>query len=426
MNESFLQFIWKTGLFERINIKACTGELISVVNTGQQNFDSGPDFFNARIKINNIEWAGNIEIHTRASDWNKHKHNSDEAYNNVILQVVAEYDTDVFNSLKNKIPTIILKYNNKLLDNYMEFYNAKTNIACKSKLHNIDIKLIKLFLNSLLVERLEQKVLTINQSLKNNNNNWEETFYLFIANTFGGRVNNQPFKMLAENLPLKILAKQKNNLLQTEALLFGQSGLLPKLSEHQYVKTLIAEYAFLKSKYNLTPLPKSIWKFLRVRPLNFPSVRIAQFAGLIYKSNSLFSKLTEQTDFKKLSQFFNLQASEYWDTHYNFNVTSPNKPKILGMQTINSILINTVIPFIFLYGKEKNSDKFTDRAIKFLEQIEPEKNKIISEFEYCNIIPESAFESQALIQLYNNYCINRSCLKCNIGIKLINITKNII
>jgi len=426
MNESFLQFIWKTGLFERINIKACTGELISVVNTGQQNFDSGPAFFNARIKINNIEWAGNIEIHTRASDWNKHKHNIDEAYNNVILQVVTECDIDVYNSLKNKIPTIILKYNNKLLDNYMEFYNAKTNIACKTKLHNVDIKLIKLFLNSLLVERLEQKVLAINQSLKNNNNNWEETFYVFIANTFGGRVNNQPFKMLAENLPLKILAKQKNNLLQTEALLFGQSGLLPKSSEHKYVKMLIAEYAFLKAKYNLIPLPKSIWKFLRVRPLNFPSVRVAQFAYLIYKSSSLFSKLTEQTDFKKLSQFFKLQASEYWDTHYNFNVASPDKPKILGEQTINSILINTVIPFIFLYGKEKNNDKYTDRAIKFLEQIEPEKNKIISEFADCKITSENAFESQALIQLYNNYCINRSCLKCNIGIKLINITKNII
>ena len=232
--------------------------------------------------------------------------------------------------------------------------------------------------------------------------------------------------MLADSLPLKALAKQKNNLLQIEALLFGQSGLLPKSSEHPYIKSLIAEYAFLKSKYNLKSLQKDIWKYLRVRPVNFPTIRIAQFASLIHQSSALFSKIMEQIKVEEIIQLFSVKASEYWNTHYAFNKPSPDESKTLGKDSIQTIIINTVIPFMFLYGKEKGKDDISDRATRFLEKIPAESNKIIRLWNASLVKPLNAMESQALIQLYNNYCQKRQCLQCHIGTSIIRSTKQLI
>jgi len=222
------------------------------------------------------------------------------------------------------------------------------------------------------------------------------------------------------------LAKQKNNLLQIEAILFGQSGLLPKTSEHPYIKSLIGEYAFLKSKFSLIPLNPSIWKFLRVRPLSFPPVRIAQFAVLIHQSSALFSKIIEQKDLETLIKLFSLKASAYWDEHYDFDKPSPKEPKTLGLDSVNVIIINTIVPFLFLYGREKGKDEISERALKFLELLPAEKNTIIKQFADYNIKAKNALESQSLIQLYNNYCIPRNCLKCQIGCKIIQATNKLI
>jgi len=426
MTEDFLHFVWQFGLFERTNLEALTGESIDIISTGQHNTDSGPDFFNARIKINGIEWAGNVEIHVKASDWKKHGHSNDKAYNNVILHVVNDYDADVFINENQRIPTIKLNYNKTILENYKSLYGSVDKISCSRNLKNVNLDFLKLYLPSLAIKRFEQKTLLIKSNLVKEKYNWEEVFYKTIARNFGFRINSNPFEMLAESIPLKVLAKQKNNLLQIEAILFGQSGLLPKTSEHPYIKSLIGEYAFLKSKFSLIPLNPSIWKFLRVRPLSFPPVRIAQFAVLIHQSSALFSKIIEQKDLETLIKLFSLKASAYWDEHYDFDKPSPKEPKTLGLDSVNVIIINTIVPFLFLYGREKGKDEISERALKFLELLPAEKNTIIKQFADYNIKAKNALESQSLIQLYNNYCIPRNCLKCQIGCKIIQATNKLI
>lgn len=425
MTEDFLHFVWQFGLFEREKLKAFTGEEVDIISTGHYNTDAGPDFFNARIRINGIEWAGNVEIHLRASDWKKHKHSNDLAYNNVILHIVEVYDTDI--SVNNlPLPTIKLNYNKTALENYHKLYGSANKIACSRHIKNIDTNFFSLYFTSLAVERLKNKTDLIKQDLLKKGNNWEEVFYINIAKNFGFRVNNQPFLMLAESVNLKDLAKQKNNLLQIEAILFGQSGLLPKKSEYKYIRTLNSEYIFLKTKFALTPLQPSVWKFLRVRPVNFPTIRIAQFASLIHQSSSLFSKIIEQKSLTSLIGLFSLKASEYWDTHYAFEKHSPNEEKTLGKESIQILIINTVIPFLFIYGKEKGKEEISERALKFLEQLPAEKNTIINQWNGLNIKAKNALESQALIQLYNNYCMNRKCLKCQTGTTIIRSTKQLI
>jgi len=426
MTEEFLHFVWQFGLFERKNLKALTGEEIDVISTGQYNGDAGPDFFNARIRINGIEWAGNVEIHVRSSDWKKHGHTNDSAYNNVVLHVVEEYDTDIFTNNGTKIPSIKLQYNKELLDNYLQLYGSVNSIACSRHLQNINTDIFNLFFPSIAIERLEQKTLEIKDKLSASGNNWEDVFYKTLARNFGFRVNSLPFAMLADSVSLIALAKQKNNLLQIEAIFFGQSGLLPKKTEHPYVKSLQAEYAFLKSKYSLTPLQKDIWKYLRVRPVNFPTIRIAQFAALIHQSTALFSKIMEQENIESVIKLFSVYASEYWDTHYTFETTSPNETKILGKESIQTIVINTVVPFVFLYGREKGKEEISERAIRFLEMLPSENNKITRLWFDSNIKSKNAMESQALIQLYNNYCLRRKCLNCQIGTSIIRSTKQLI
>lgn len=425
MTEEFLHFVWQFGLFEREKLKAFTGEEIDIISTGQYNTDAGPDFFNARIIINGIEWAGNVEIHIRASDWKKHKHTNDLSYNNVILHIVEEYDTDILVN-NSTLPTLKLNYNKIALENYQKLYGSANKIACSRHIKNIAANFFELYFSSLAIERLENKIGLIKQDLMKTGNNWEEVFYIHIAKNFGFRVNNLPFTMLAESIELKDLAKQKNNLLQIEALLFGQSGLLPKKSEHPYIRTLNSEYTFLKTKFALTPLQSSIWKFLRVRPVNFPTIRIAQFATLIYQSSALFSKIIEQKNLTSLINLFSLKASEYWNTHYAFEKPSPNEEKTLGKDSIQILIINTVIPFLFIYGKEKGKEEISERALKFLEQLPAEKNTIINQWNSLNIKANNALESQALIQLYNNYCLNRKCLQCQAGNSIIRSTKQII
>ncbi|MFO7842443.1 MAG: DUF2851 family protein [Bacteroidales bacterium] len=415
MKEDFLHYLWKYKLFSTTNLRTQTNEKVEIIHPGIHNNDSGPDFFNAKIKIGETTWAGNVEIHLKSSDWYHHQHHNDKAYDNVILQVVYQHDKDVFLSNNSLVPTMEIQFDDILLKNYEKLIRSESWIACEKDLHTVDDFLIKKWMEALMIERLEDKALRIRQELKQTQNNWEETFYRHLAKNFGFKLNGEPFELLARSLPLKVVAKHKNNLMQIEALLFGQAGFLNEETGDDYYLKLKSEYQFLQHKFNLKPIEKHLWKFLRSRPGNFPTVRLAQFAALIFQSKSLFSKIMETQDVEKVKQMLQAKPSEYWDTHYHLNKQSVKKTKPLGQSAIQILFINTVVPFLFVYGKHKGSDDLSERALNLLSMIKPEKNSIISQWKRLGLKPENAFESQALIQLKNNYCTFKKCLHCSIG-----------
>lgn len=421
MNEKFLHYIWQNKLFTSHDLLSSDGEFIEVIDIGRQNTDAGPDFFNAKIKIGNKLWAGNVEIHTRSSEWTKHKHTNDKAYDSVILHVVQEIDQTVFRSNGEKIPQLELHYPTSLELAYNNLLDNPYRIACETKITTVPPIIVLSFLSSLLTERLSNKTSAIEDLLSINKNNWDEAFYITLARNFGFGINSLPFELLAKSIPLSCLGKHKDNLLQLEALLLGQSGFLPIISAEKddYVRLLEKEYTFLKAKYNLTPIAQQQWKMLRLRPNNFPTVRIAQFSALVYNSTKLFSKIVEQPEFDFLETLFASRPSAYWENHYLLNGKTTKKQKKLGKTTIHILLINTVIPFLFAYGKHINDGALQDKALALLEKIPAEKNSVVIEWARLGIHAKNAYESQALIQLKKKYCDERKCLRCAIGHKIL-------
>ncbi len=419
--EEFLQYIWENRLFSADNMKTVIGEELEIINVGKRNTDSGPDFFNAKIKIDDTIWVGNIEIHKNASEWNKHNHQSNKAYNNVILHVVENSDSPIFRSNGEEIPVFVLKYPSHLKTNYQNLLDAKTWIACENQFHKIDPIILQLGFNRLMVERLENKTEEILTRLQQNNSDWNTTFYQVLARMFGFKVNALPFELLAKSLPLEVLAKHKSSLFQIESLLFGNSGLLnDQLLGDEYYLNLRDEYAFLYKKYKLKGIESHLWKFMRLRPGNFPTVRISQFAALIHRSHGLFSKIIEIEDLDILKKLFKVEASEYWNVHYSFNKKSKrNSIKELGETSVNMLIINVVIPFLFVYGEKQNKEYLKNRALEFLEKLPPEQNSIVEKWEKLGVNARSAFESQALLQLKNKFCERKKCLNCQIGVKLV-------
>lgn len=425
MNESFLQFIWKYRLFSKEKQTTQSGQIVEIVSPGLQNTDAGPDFFNARIRLNHTVWAGNVEIHQKSSDWYRHKHEQDAAYDNVILHVVRHDDGQVTNSKGEPVETLALVYPPHLEDNFAGLLRSTGWIACADRFHGVDPMNLRIWFHGLMVERLQQKTGEIIQRLEQNTNDWNETFYQFLARNFGFKVNALPFEMLAKALPMSVLGKHKNDLFQLEALLFGTAGLLnEELIGDDYFLSLRKEFSVLYHKYNLKPIEGHLWKFLRLRPVNFPTVRLAQFARLIHQSSALFSKLVEMDDLSAVRELFRVQASEYWDTHYLFNKPTAPQVKQLGDSSFFNLIINTLVPFLFVYGDYHHKQEWKDRALDFLEQLPPENNSIVANWENLGVKARSAFETQALIQLKNNYCNAKKCLNCPTGIKL--ISQNII
>jgi len=421
MTEEFLHFVWKFRLFDMIDMKTLEGEDLKIIETGEHNTHAGADFFNSKIKIGKTTWAGNIEIHLNSNDWNKHNHQHDKAYNNVILHVVYESEDDVSNDSKNSIPVLELKgkIKRRIWDNYEELIENKDWIPCEKQIKSVDKLTVNNWLERILIERLERRTADILQSLNQSKNNWEETFYRYLAKNFGYKINALPFEMLAKSLSNIVLAKNKNNLFQLEALLFGQAGMLEDSMEDDYYNQLKKEYQFLQQKYNLIPIDESLWKFLRLRPIGFPTIRIAQFARLIHNSSHLFSKIIESRTTKEIERYFNMGTSEYWDTHYTFGKISEQKIKYAGKDFINNIIINTVAPFLFVYGKKKGLSKHTETAFKLLESLPSEKNSIITKWKEIGINSTSAFQSQSLLELKNSFCSQKKCLNCGIGNKIL-------
>ena len=421
MTEDFLHYIWKHRLFDKSNLETTQGEKISVEQPGTHNTDAGPDFFNAKIKIGKTLWAGNVEIHLRSSEWSKHSHDSDKTYDNVILHVVEKHDEEILRGDKSSVPTLELKdrIDKTYIFNYEKLITSRHRIPCENQISSVSNFAVDHWLERLLVERLERKSKEIFSLLEKNKNNWEETFYYLLAKNFGFKLNAQPFGELARSLPLSVLAKHKNDLKQVEALLFGMARMLDRNFSEEYPASLKKEFAFLKSKFKFENSASSPWKFLRLRPANFPTIRIAQFAQIVHRSSHLFSKILECEKINQLRKLFDVSVSEYWLSHYVFEKKSSLSDKNLGTTAVDNIIINTMVPLVFSYGMNRSDERLKERAMNFLEKLSPEKNSIITKWESLGIRASNSFRSQALLELFNEYCFPKKCLTCGIGNKLI-------
>lgn len=425
MTEAFLHYIWQFQYFDKKGLVTTEGESISVIKTGFYNTHAGPDFSQAKIKIGILEWIGNVEIHIHASEWQQHKHHHNKAYDNVVLHVVWQNDKVITRSDGSQVPTLELKnrIENSLLLNYKNLVNHPAPIPCAHALHTVNSLTRISTLDNALAQRLENKAQFILKALLENNNDWEETFYQLLGKNFGFKVNSEAFHALTKAVPLRSLLKHSDKLLQLEAMLFGTAGLLEKVKD-DYAKSLQREYQLLQSKFNLSKkqLNESQWRFLRLRPANFPTLRIAQFATLLSARKNLFSTILGTASVIELKQLFDVTQSSYWQAHYRFDKKSKKPVPGLGDAAIENIIINSIVPTLAAYSIYKDESIWMDRAVEFLSKVNPEKNSIISEWKALGWSVTSAFDSQALIELRNNFCTKRLCLQCTIGHTLIQKT----
>ncbi len=413
MTERLLQFIWQFQYFNRNGLTTSSEESVQIIFPGNTNSNQGPDFSDAKIKIGKTIWAGSVELHLKTSDWKKHNHSGDKNYKNVILHIVWENDDNKF---KNSVPLIELKdrVSKLLLSRYEELMNAQGFIPCEKIITSVRDITWNAWKERLAVERLLRKSKNAEAYLNQNKFHWEETFWWLLARNFGIKVNADAFEQIARSISINILAKHKNQIHQVEALLFGQAGLLEDEYAEDYPKLLQREYIFLKKKYQLNKIHQPV-HFLRMRPVNFPTIRLAQLAVLITESSHLFSKIKEAASAADIKKWFDVTANDYWHYHYKFDETSAFKKKKLGDAMINNILINSVCPVLFAWGNYHQDDKYKNKTLKWLEEISPEKNIITKGFQQLGIENKNACDSQALIELKNEYCVKKRCLDCAVG-----------
>lgn len=418
MNESFLQYVWQLQYFHKSDLLTTTGEKLNILNPGMLNGDAGPDFTQARIQIDSIEWNGSVEVHIQSSGWMEHKHQDDPAYENVVLHVVWQETKPVYRQDGTRLPTLELKDRVEpgLLKSYQKLVNTAAAIPCARYFGNVDPIVKHAMIDRTLMKRLEAKAARILVRLNENQGDWEQTTYQILAVNMGFKINQEPFDRLTRALPYKVVQKHSESLLNLEALLFGQAGFLVTKSKDPYVTELFTQYQFLSRKYDLDPnrLDGSQWKFLRLRPANFPTLRIAQFAALLQKSRSLFSTILDASDYTRLTTLFQIQASGYWKTHYRFGKPSKGVPAF-GKSSMENILINTVAPLWVAYGQQHDDSKLIERAVTLLQSVPTEENKITRLWKDLGYTSKNAGDSQGQLELYTSFCKNRECLNCQIG-----------
>ncbi|MDO9593614.1 MAG: DUF2851 family protein [Lutibacter sp.] len=421
MKENLLHFVWKLKLFSTTNLQTTNGEIIEIISTGTANMNTGPDFLNAKLVIGNQLWAGNVEIHLNSSDWYAHNHENDENYDSVILHVVWEHSVDVFRKTNQPIATLALKnyISKELLSNYQQLFGKNKNwINCEKDIASIDSFILTNWIERLYVERLENKSVQIQNAITKLNNNWEAALFVLLAKNFGLKINAEAFMNFASSFDFSIVRKVSNNLEQLEALFFGQAGMLSNESESEYFNKLKKEYNFLKVKFQLTPISNGQVQFFRLRPNNFPTIRLSQLAMFYHQHQNLFSKIIETEHIEAFYKLFDLATSTFWETHYTFETVSKKSVKKITKPFIDLLLINTIVPMKFLYLKNLGTNDLSS-ALTIIAQIKPEKNEIISKFKELNIKSNTAFETQALLQLKNDYCNKQLCLNCAIGKELL-------
>jgi hypothetical protein len=417
MNEELLHTIWKYKLIGQTHFKGSKEEDIEIISIGEHNQDSGPDFFNSKIKINNILLAGNVEIHIKTSDWLKHNHQKDNAYDNLVLHVVYEHDKELPQNEKFNVSVLELKNYIKpsLLEQYNKLQLSKQTIPCGKSISLVPDIVWKSWLDRLAVSRIEQKTAYIEHLFEYSKQNHEDALYVLLCRNFGFKINNDAFELLGKSLSYSILKKYADNPSQIEALLFGVAGLLEELFEDKYPKQIQNEFEFLKHKHQLVPLKKELWKFSKTRPVNFPTIRIAQLASLINKQQSLYHLIEQKPDLKTLQVFFELEPNAYWNTHYKFDTESEESSKQFGETAFQNLVINTIVPYLFFMSKHNTNIDFVEYALDLLSHLPTEVNTKTKEFTKLGVKTENALESQAQIYLLDNLCSKKACLHCNVA-----------
>lgn len=412
-----MQYVWKHRLWRSADMVTNTGKKVRVVDPGLLNTDAGPDFFNAKIEIDGRMWVGNVEMHYRATDWHRHHHDTDKAYDSVILHVVAKDDAPVRRTNGELVPQLVLEVSPQFTADYASLVDAKVEVPCAAKIRQVPHLTLVEWTEALAFERLHGKVERIRTLLDSFNGSWEDVCYVTLARNFGFGINNDAFERLARRTPLRLLGKHSDSELQIEALLFGQAGML---DEHQpgadgYYAQLCTEYAFLANKFQLRPMEKEAWKLFRIRPQNFPYRRIAMLARFIVGGFRMMSRILEAEGEQQLRALFDVELSGYWATHYTFGKPHERAAKALGHSSVDLVLINTVAPLLYAYGEITDSFAMTDKAVGLLEALRPERNAIVSHFVNCGVDCPDALTSQALVQLKREYCDARKCIYCKIG-----------
>jgi len=424
VKEKFLHFVWNFQLFQTRNLKTTTGSDIYIVKKGQWNDrDSGPDFFDARIQIGDTFWIGNVEIHTKSSDWDLHKHSQDEAYSNVILHVVFEHDKEIQFLKERNIPTLELQnyIPKETIFNYRQLIDSQRKfIPCEESLNLISGETVRFWLERVFVQRLERKVSETETEFARNGKNWEQLLFKKLAYTFGLKINAEAFLHWANSFDFKIIGKIQHRPESVEALFLGQAGFLEAEPENEYVKSLQKEYQFLRNKYKLQPVNPAVFKFFRLRPPGFPTVRLAQLAAVYSQYPSLFAFLTGSRSAGKIYPVFaDLELSGFWQNHYTLEKESPkNSPKKITGEFIQRIIINVIVPVKFAYARSLGKD-INEELIDLLVSLPPEKNTIIARFAKRGLKARNAFESQAYLELKKHYCDEKNCLNCTIGLQIL-------
>lgn len=413
--EQLLHYVWKHKIFPLKELKTTTGQQVEVINTGLANTDAGPDFFNAKLKLDGVLWIGNIEIHERSSDWFKHGHHADAGYNSVILHIASEIDTEISRSNGERIPQIQLICPEAVRTNYKELLETDSYPPCYRIIPSLPPFTAHSWMTALQMERFEQKATLLNERLKRCQGNWEDAFFITLARNFGFGLNGDAFETWAHRLPFRAVDKHRNDLFQIEAIFFGQAGILEDSDGDGYYLRLKKEYTYLQHKFGLIPMDASLWRFLRLRPANFPHIRIAQLACLYHRAYGLLSRIMETETLQGVRDILKGGTSEYWLTHYTFGGSSPSRPKTLSNTSLDLLIINTVVTFLYAYGLHKGNRVLCARAGSFLEELKAENNYITRMWEQCGMKASNAADSQALIQLKKEYCDKKKCLYCRIG-----------
>ena len=431
--EEILHYVWKHKIFPLKELKTTDGRCVEVLNPGLHNTDAGPDFSDAMIKIDGILWAGNVEIHQKASDWYNHHHDENPVYSNVILHVVGKDDVEVLYPDGKPIPQLVLPIPQSVLTNYEQLLSVPENPRCGNVVRNLPLLLVHSWMSALYIERLEMRTKQIFERLEKCEKDWEHVLFITLARTFGFGKDGDAFEVWANTIPMSAVGKHRDDLFQIEAIFFGQAGLLDDemisqvyLSDAQkdnYYQNLKKEYRYLSQKFSLTPINPHIWKFLRLRPQNFPHIRIAQLAMLFYEQHFSLSHILNAKDVEALYSILDTHVSSYWETHYTFASTQSEPiSKQLTKATKDLIIINSIVPILFAYGKYKSREDLCERAVEILENLKPEQNRFITEWENAGVKCESAADSQALIHLTRQYCQPHECLRCRFGYEFIRQT----
>lgn len=424
MREDFLHYVWRKGRFDLRDLFTTQGHSLSIQHFGTHNHDAGPDFLGGQVRVNGVQWAGNVEIHVKSSDWLAHKHQCDPVYDNVILHVVLEEDVPIYARDGRRIPCLELnrRIPPGLLGSYWRLVHNEYWVPCQSQLPGVGEELRAEWLEDVLSHRLRQRSERFTERLQRIGRDWEEAFYQSLARAMGGYVNGEAMDMLARSVPLRVLLKHKHSLLQLEALLFGQSGLLPPAEpdEADYVTLLRREYQLLSIKHELSPIPAKAWRYLRLRPANFPTVRIAQLAAMLFRTGQLFGKSLAAAGARELMNMFDVELSNYWRGHYRFGKPGGTGKRRLGATTIQSLLINTVVPALVAYAEHRGDKRFQERAVALLRDLPAEQNKVIRKWKQIGVSATNAAESQALLGLKSDFCDKSRCMDCRIGCSILN------